>query len=177
MVLDYLPPELALTMDCLSDGKQCLRRLRQDPIASRLERAFQVLKHEVRDVRHQPLEIKLETEMRAQFVEISDQWYLQDLYPNERQEKAVHGQGQAGRVEQLVFRHNHDREPYITVQANEFGITHIAFHSEEGTVKWISPNADRKAAFFQDGSSAKRYDSVYVVSDVRGQHLLSKVKD
>lgn len=27
MVLDYLPPELALTMDCLSDGKQCLRRL------------------------------------------------------------------------------------------------------------------------------------------------------
>jgi hypothetical protein len=165
MVLDYIPLELVLALEYLSGrGRRvCLRRVRQDPVASRFEHASQVLRHRTRQVQRPHGEIKLGKEMIAQFLEISGQWYLQDLYPNGKQEEA-----QLERTKQLSFTHDYNRVPYIAVQVNEFGITHISFRMEAGRVEWISPNEiDEKADFFQDTSSAKRYDSVSVSSDVR----------
>jgi hypothetical protein len=175
MVLDYLPWELALALDHLSGGKQCLRRLRQDPIGRRFDQAFQVLAHEKRDFQHQNDEVKLESEMTLQYVKLGDTWYLQDLYATATQVEG--GQEQVKQVKQLAFRHNHDRQPYIAIQVNSIGITHIAFKSEGKWPKWISPNiVNRQQEFFQDRSSAKSFTVVAVISDVRDSHLFSNVQ-
>jgi hypothetical protein len=160
MVLDYLPFELAY----LSGGQQCLRRLRRDPIGRRVELAFAILGHKLWN-HHK--EIKLESEMILQFVWLGNRGYLQDLYSKAWQEKRSHGQ--VGETEQFTLSHNHHRKPYIAVQVDDIGITHIAFDLvEPRRPRWISPNAaDSKAAFFQDSGSAERSDSVVVASDVR----------
>jgi hypothetical protein len=161
MILDYLPFELALILDSLS-GRRCLNRLRQDPIARRFERAFQILGHEMKGFQHQGNQITLESEMSAQFVLIGGQWYLQDL------NQTAKGSEERGHVKHLVFKHNKDRAPYIAVQVDDFGITHIAFNLEAGQPNWISPNnAKKQPAFFQDRSSNKEFQSVTVISDVR----------
>lgn len=173
MILEYLPVELALALEYLSGGSQCLVRLRQDPIARLFERAFQVLGHEIREARQQD-RIKLESHMTARFVEIGGIWYLQDLYARASQDQG--GPGPGRRVKELEFSHSHDREPYIAVQPDGFGITHIAFHLDGTEPRWISPNkVNRKAAFFQDRSGAKRFEEVKVISDVRGFFTLGEV--
>ena len=64
----------------------------------------------------------------------------------------------------MPYVHNHNRAPYIAVQVNEFGITHISFNSEAGRVKWISPNkADKQTDFFQDRGSTDCYNSHYYI--------------
>jgi hypothetical protein len=128
MVLDYLSWELALSLDYLSSRKQCLRRLRQDPIGRRFDQAFQVLAHKKRHFQHQNDEVKLESEMTPQYVKLGNTWYLQDLYATTTQVKG--GQEQLKQVKQLAFRHNHNCQPYIAVQVNSIGITHIAFKLE-----------------------------------------------
>jgi len=164
LILDYIPLELALTLYILSGGSRssCLRRLRCDPIASRLERASEVLQHESRKTKQHSQKIDLSSNMEAQFVQVAGQWYLQDLYSAARQKSIDHG-----RVERIAFQHNHTRKPYIAVRVNEFGITHIAFDLEAGRPKWIG--IDRihgQVEFFQDQSNAERYDSVIVSFDV-----------
>ncbi|KAF2864701.1 hypothetical protein BDV95DRAFT_624400 [Massariosphaeria phaeospora] len=164
LILDNLPFELALALDRLNGGRKCLQRLRQDSVARRFECAFQILGHEMRELRQVHGEIKLESDMIIQYVELGGRWYLKDLYAEKREE--TNSQEQAVRVERFVFRHSHDREPYVAVQVDDIGITHIAFDREGGQPKWISPNKiNRHAAFFHDRSSAKRYDSVVVVHD------------
>jgi hypothetical protein len=171
-ILDYLPFELALALDRLSGGRRCLHRLRQDPVARRFECAFQILGHEMRELPQVYGEVKLEFEMIIQYVELGGRWYLKHLFAETREE--TNGQEQAGQVKRFVFRHSHDREPYVAVQVDDMGITHIAFDCEGSQPKWISPNkVDRHAAFFHDRSSTKRYDAVAVVFDVRGTYLLS----
>jgi hypothetical protein len=175
MVLDHLPWELALALDHLSGGKQCLRRLRQDPIGRRFDQAFQVLGHEQRDLQHQNDEVKLESEMTLQYLRLGDTWYLQELYATATQVKG--DQKQVEQVKQLSFRHNHNRQPYIAVQVNDIGITHIAFESKGKWPEWISPNmVHRQLAFFQDRSSAKSFEVVTVMSDVRNPHFFSNVQ-
>ena len=73
MILALIPFELALVLDHLSEGSRfsCLRRLRCDPIASRLERASEVLALESR--KREQHEVKLDLNMEAQFVQIAGQ--------------------------------------------------------------------------------------------------------
>jgi hypothetical protein len=160
MILQWLPLELALALDCVSAKAITLssrRRLRHDPVARRLERAFHVFGHPKRQLQFGEVEMK--QEMVAQFVEIGGQWYLQSLLPNTKQG----GTGQ----NQIVFRHNSNREPYVSVQVNEFGITHIAFSINAGKPLWISPNVAKKhIKCFQDRGNVKGYHTIFVVSDV-----------
>jgi hypothetical protein len=87
--------------------------------------------------------------MTAQFIELCGRWYLQDLYAKAKEED--YGQEQAVCIRQLAFRHNHNRKPYLAVQVDGVGITHIAFYSEADWPRWISPNMNkRQAALFQD---------------------------
>jgi hypothetical protein len=170
MVIDHIPLELAISLDYFSGRgiSLCLHRIRQDTVASRLERASQVLRHNARQVERHHRTIRLEEKMVARFLEVSELWYLQDLYPDEKQEEA-----QTERFKQLPFTHDHNRIPYIAIQVNEFGITHVGFQLEAGKVKWISPNKDNgRADFFQDTGGAEQYDSVSVLSDVRRKHPL-----
>ncbi|KAF2023515.1 hypothetical protein EK21DRAFT_94849 [Setomelanomma holmii] len=163
-ILDHLPFELALALERLSGGGQCLRRLRQDPIARRFELASQILGHKTRRFRHPENKIKLESEMVAEFVKLGSHWCLRDLVSAAEQDIDV--ETQSGKVERIRFTHSHDRRPWIAVQVCEYAITHIAFESEADEPKWLSPNAvDSKAAFFQDSGSAERFDSVVVISD------------
>jgi hypothetical protein len=169
MILDYLPCQLAIILDHLSDGGQCLRRLRQDPIARRFELATQILGHETRIFRHPENKIKLESVMVAEFVKLGRHWCLRDLVSASRQD--IGGQTQFGRVQRLNFKHCRDRSPWIAVQVSEYAITHIAFEMGADGPRWISPNAvDSKAAFFEDKGSGERFEYVFVISDVRGSH-------
>jgi hypothetical protein len=129
-ILDYLSFELALALDRLSGGRRCLHRLRQDPVARRFECAFQILGHEMREIPQLHGEIKLESDMVIQFVELGGRWYLKHLFAETEEE--TNGQEQAGQVMRFAFGHCHDREPYVAVQVNDMGITHIAFDSEGG---------------------------------------------
>jgi hypothetical protein len=160
MILQWLPLELALVLDCVSAKKitlSSLRRLRHDPVASRLERAFHVFGHPKTQLQFGKVEMK--QEMVAHFVKIGGQWYLQRLLPNTKQ-------GGAGQ-NQIVFQHKSNREPYISVQVNEFGITHIAFAINAGKPLWISPNvANKQIKCFQDRGNVKGYHTIFVVSDV-----------
>ncbi|KAF2022865.1 hypothetical protein EK21DRAFT_119318 [Setomelanomma holmii] len=163
-ILDLLPFELALALERLSGGGQCLRRLRQDPIARRFELASQILGHKTRILRHPENKIKLESEMVAEFVKLGSPWCLRDLVS--AAEQAIDVETQSGKVERIKFTHSHDRRPWIAVQVCEYAVTHIAFESEADEPKWLSPNAvDSKAAFFQDSGSAEHFDSVVVISD------------
>lgn len=170
MILDHLPFKLALALDYVSCGSQCLRRLRQNPIASRFECAFQVLGLEVRKFQHYNKKIKLHSEMTAQFLELGGKWYLQDLYA--KATKEIGGQGQVRRIKRVTFEHNHDRSPYVAVQVDNVGITHIGFDLESKFPRWISPNkVNRRAAFFQDRSSAQRFETLIVISDERESYV------
>jgi hypothetical protein len=169
MILVDVPFELALTLDYLAHGKQHFCNLRQDPIVCRLERASHVLKHEPRVTKPRHSLVKLEEKMSVQFLKIGGCWYLQDICPDDDQRKI--GQMQNRRIQRMPFIHDHNRAPYIAVQVNEFGITHIGFDSEAGRVKWISPNkADKQADFFHDRGSQDCYDLVSVTYDVRSNH-------
>jgi hypothetical protein len=179
MILDQLPFELSLALDYLSGGSGYLARLRQDPIAHRFERVFGILGHEVRDFKYHDNneilghevgdfkyldnnEIQLESEMTAQFFEIGGRWYLQDLYARSPEKVASQGQ-----VKSFLFKHDRHRKPYIAVQVDDFGITHIAFDTKGKLPIWIGPNkVHRQAAYFQDRSSQPSFKSVVVISDV-----------
>jgi hypothetical protein len=175
MILDYLPCPLAIILDHLSGGTRCLRRLRQDPITRRFDLASQILRHEIKELRHLHGENRLESSMIIQYMKFDDGWLLEDLYAGGDGETS--SKEQAGRVH-FVYKHSHDRSPYIAVQVNDAGITHIAFVCEGGQPKWISPNKiHEKAAFFQDRSNIHRYDSVVVISDVREANCLETVQD
>ena len=182
-VLDYLPFELAIALDRLTGGKEsCLHRLRQDPVARRFECASQILRHEKRELQHEKIELPLEEgefqhlynkvelkpDMVVEYVMLGGRGYLKDIHAR----RETNGQERARKVMQYTVRHSPDREPYIAVQVDDIGITHIAFDHEGGEPKWISPNKiNRQAAFFQDRTSTKCYDSVFVIFDVRLTHL------
>jgi hypothetical protein len=176
MILDYLPFELALKLDTLTkhslDGyPRCLRRLRQDPIAHRFERVFEVLGQRLRVFKHLNNEIKLISEMSAQFLSVGGRSNLQDMGAAATQTCSIK---QAGRTTQLQFHHVQDRAPYIAVQVDDFGMTHIALDSVAGQPQWISPNTvNKQPVCFQDRSSEKSFDSVTVISDVSGAHRIS----
>ncbi|KAF1352630.1 hypothetical protein EJ07DRAFT_183379 [Lizonia empirigonia] len=164
MILDYLPFELALALDSLSKGRRCLRRLRRDPIAHRFERAFEVLEHDPRTFDRAHRQIELAPKMSVQFVSIGGRWYLQHMAPAATQTGS--DQRLAGRTRQLLFKHTMNRTPYVAVQVDDFGITHIALDSEAGQPQWISPNkVDKQPTFFQDSSTDKRFDSIAVILD------------
>ena len=100
--------------------------------------------------------------MTARFFQLGGRWYLQDLHA--RLPEKVAGQGQ---VESFRFKHNHHREPYVAVQVDDFGITHIAFDTKAKLPIWIGPNkVHKQAACFQDRSSQPGFEKVVVVSDV-----------
>jgi hypothetical protein len=174
MILGYLPLELALMLGCLSYGvwEGNTQRLRHDPVASQLELAYQVLGYD-KNILHtqQTRKIRLEPKMELHFKEFGGQWYLQHLCPshaNFTQEVATKGK--------ILFDHNPNREPYIAVQANQFGITHIAFEMKEGRPQWISPNKARRLKFFQDTNSAKLYNLIVVISNVRKNACYNSVR-
>lgn len=164
MILDYLPVELAVALSCISAGyitSSSLSRLRCDPIARRLEQAFDILGHPRRQL--QSGRVKLAQEMMAQFVKLGGCWYLEGLHPSTKQREA-------GR-EHIIFQHDSNQKPYIGIQVNEFGITHIALGTSGGEPQWISPNAPSKhVECFQDLVNAEAYHDVFVVSDVRISH-------
>lgn len=169
MILDYLPFELALALDSLSKGSRCLRRLRRDPIAHRFERAFEVLGHDLRTFDRTHRRIQLAPKMSAQFVSIGGRWYLQHMAPAATQTGS--DQILAGQTRQLLFEHTVNRTPYVAVQVDSFGITHVALDSQAGQPQWISPNkVDKQPTFFQDSSTDKRFDSVAVILDVSTTH-------
>ncbi|KAF1358618.1 hypothetical protein EJ07DRAFT_156463 [Lizonia empirigonia] len=158
MILEYLPLELILLGMLLERPtiSLCLSFLRRDPIAARLERASQVLRYSKRDPK--TAHVELQTQMIAQFIEIAGHWYLQGLGPHA-------GPEQAGK-RSVMFNHNRDRRPYIAIQVNEFGITHIAFERKRGKPIWISPNTFNKLVeCFQDSGNDESYDTLFVVSD------------
>jgi hypothetical protein len=66
MILDHLPLELSLSLDHLSGTLKeiCVKRLRRDLITKRIERAYQVLRHEV-PIQQETNKIILEPRMRA----------------------------------------------------------------------------------------------------------------
>lgn len=182
-ILDYLPFELAIALDRLSGGeKGCVRRLRQDPVARRFECASQILRHEKTELQHEKLElspeegefqnlyskVELKPDMVIEYVELGGRGYLKNFYA----QRETNGQERTRKFMHYAITHNPDRKPYIAVQVDDIGITHIAFDHEWGEPKWISPNKiNRQAAFFQDRGSAGGYDSVVVISDVRLTHL------
>lgn len=175
MILDDLPCPLAVILDHLSGGTRCLRRLHQDPITRRFDLASQILRREIKELRHLQGENQFGSSMVLQYMKFDDGWLLEDIYAGGDGERSSNEQ--AGRVH-FVYNHSHNRSPYIAVQVNDAGITHIAFVHERGQPKWISPNKiDEKAAFFQDRSNEQRYDSVFVISDVRGANRIDVVQD
>lgn len=177
-ILDYLPCELATALDRLSGGgKSCLHRLRQDPVTRRLECASQILSHGKTELQHEKIElpfeegefhylyskVELKPDMVIEYVELGGRGYLKDVHG----QRETNVQERAENVMQYAIRHRPDREPYIAVQVDDIGITHIPFDHDGGEPKWISPNKiNRQAAFFQDRSNAKLYNSVVVISDV-----------
>lgn len=173
MILDYLPFELALALDNLSGGAHCLLRLRQDPIAHRFERAIDVLGQRLRLFEHPSNQIKLASEMVADFVFIGGRWYLQDI------SAATHAHGaqeQAEHTTQIRFQHTKDCTPYVALQIDEFGITHLALKSVASQPQWISPNAiDAQPVVFQDSSTERSFETVTVTSDVSAANRLSNL--
>ncbi|KAL5372901.1 hypothetical protein DPSP01_013130 [Paraphaeosphaeria sporulosa] len=162
MILDQLPFELSLALDYLSGGSRYLVRLRHDPVARRFERAFGILGHKLRNSEcPNSSEIQLESEMTAQFFELGGTWYLQDLYAGLPKEIACHGP-----VKSFLFKHDHSRKPYVAIQVDDFGITHIAFDTKAQLPKWISPNkVYKQAACFQDRGNQASFENVVAISD------------
>jgi hypothetical protein len=176
-VFGWLPPCFALALELLSTSclESCLRQFRRDPIARRFEHAYLILSHQpethilwnrIMD----PVEFKMPLSVTLTFIKAAGKYYLQSIATTGHVQESIPWK----LVERIVISHNRNCTPYIAVQVNDFGITHIAFESEGGRPKWVSPNPSRRpsAFFFQDQSQAAHFDSIFIISDASGFHLL-----
>jgi hypothetical protein len=180
-ILDYLPFELALTLAHFGvDRPESIRILRQDPVARRFECAFDILKCKATTFQGANDPINLQSNMTVQFVKLGGRWYLQDLIVGAKKEmdsqEKMSGLGEVKRIEYQPVTNQQISAPYVAVQVEDIGITHIALESVRNRPVWISPNKiNKKAAFFQDRGSGNSDRNLKVTWDVRRVHLSAKV--
>jgi hypothetical protein len=169
--LIFYPPDLGISLAFLDKEslKDCLTRLRRDPVSRQLERVFRVsvvmhqrqitLEHKKRGTIIERL--PTEPKMLARFFELGDQYYLRDLLPGHAGDYKI----DKGEVA-IRFEHDCNQKSYIAVHVDAFGITNIAFTSKAGIPHWLRPDAkSQKSEFFQDEGDGKCHNSLCATSD------------